>query len=461
MTKLKFPVRIVSLTVAAVLCMPALALACSNLTLTFNARTGIWRVGPADCGKNVDFDINGRPTVFVKSTVKVSVRIEQINPLAYGVHYGDVSIEPIEGLADLQSLFTAAGGLAQLLMDTNAMDVKTMSAVEKQIFTKMNSAYEELKRAQAALLAGLRKIDADRDAVVRAAQSLEEKTAQSLKDEVSDETVVFPTMTIADVDTLFTNLRKALEEVADHAPADDVAVIDKALATHGKAIKSLMSVRLALAPFCKSPCTGMITVKNELHLTDVVRRSEWDKIATYPIKIARTGLLADDIVTSMPKEISTSIKVASPQAALLGASVGVITASPSSPTWTAVADPANKDQKLVTQTGAQRFRVVPALIGTYAFSQKNARRVSRPMLEFGSSLDPGQPAWFVGVGLSVGGGLRLGAGIVTTRVNALDGQDTNTVVSDNDAIKTKSRWDGGYYFSFGLSLSSLNLFKKD
>jgi hypothetical protein len=100
---------------------------------------------------------------------------------------------------------------------------------------------------------------------------------------------------------------------------------------------------------------------------------------------------------------------------------------------------------------------VPALIGTYAFTRANAQRASRPMLEFGASLNTKKPAWFVGGGVAVGG-LRLGIGGVLARTTALDGQTERTPVADTSAIRTKTVWDGGLYFSFGLSLSSLTLF---
>ncbi len=441
--------------------LPSRADACTDLSLSFNASTGGWTVSGQDCRDYVDFDINGRPTVFVAKTVKISVSVANINPLTYTGNVGEITVEPIEGIKDLQSLLTAAGGLIRVGI-SNASDPAAGTPRRNDLEVGLDN-----------LLDGLRKLDAERDALVCAAQRLETDATTN---------IVVPATTINSLDTLFTNLRTALDAAvasrrgptprptasqadSSNPVTDDlITAAEKGLATHGRAIKTIGSLHLALRPFCTAGCAAgtMVALRNSIALPDVVRAAAWDKIATYPIKISRNGLFADDVATTTPKEIATDFKVAAPQAALLGVAVGIITTNISSPSFAAVASPDNKDQKLVTKTSDDKFAAVPALIGNYAFSQANARRRSRPTLQFGSSLKTDRPAWFIGLGLSVGSGLRLGAGIVTARIKALDGQtDGASVVVDKDGIKTKNAWDSGVYCSVSLSLSSLSLFSKE
>lgn len=449
----------------ALCCRPAAAFAgCPALTLVFNATSGEWSVLEAGCRSLADFDENGRPKLFIGKTVKVSVRIVEVNPLIYTAAYGDVTVEDIASLKELQALALVGGNLIGAGINPAAADLSV---------TENRNA--ELERAVRAAAAAVKVLDQERGDIVRAAQTLE------FAPEV---TVRAPSRPYADWWPLYRELQAQYDREIENRDAAEAAInagrlkiedaeiasdavlkqAETLLKSASDIMKSAATLHLAMKPLCgRQACAPgqSVTMTRIIVMPDIVRAARWDKVATYPIKIARNGLLADQLATRMPKEVATSLKIASPTASLLGVDVGLMTASYGSATYAAVVDPANPAQKRVTRTDDGRFTAVPALIGTYAFTQANARRPIRVLAEFGGSVKTDKPAWLVGPGVSFGGVLRVGAGLSAGRIKVLDGQqDGVTVVESKDAIKTKGAWTKGWYWSFGVTIAPVHFFKQ-
>ncbi|MGE3344744.1 MAG: hypothetical protein AB7L71_15045 [Vicinamibacterales bacterium] len=434
----------------AILALPSEGLAqCASVDVTFDAQTGTWSER-AGCVV-VQPDANGRPTLFVGTHQRVTVTVTGVNPLLYSARVGEISTTPIPSEDALAELLALVGSIVK----GGALKASGVA-----------SPAPRLELAVATLWQSIRTLEDERLAIVRMAQTLEftggevTVTGTSKKsDEWAEE---------------FKAVRTEMQEFLKANPwlrNDAVDLAQQLVANETAVIKTVADLRVLLRPMCQSTgasdCDGDalarrdVKAKKEIRLPPIQRETRWNRSATYPITIARDSALADLVATSLPAEIATSMTLAPPEASTIAVQVGLLTASIDSPSWSAVADPGNPAQKIVTKTTTDRYRATPALIGSWAITPKNAAKKVHGLFEFGASLAPERPAWFLGGGLAVGSVLRIGAGGVIGRVNALeDSNDLGKAVEDSDAIRTTKRWAPGFYWTLSLSLGGLPFFSR-
>jgi hypothetical protein len=309
--------------------------------------------------------------------------------------------------------------------------------------------------------------ESERLGIIRAAQALELHPAPRTV------TVKGPSTKYETWRRLFSELREELANPTGQVKPDEAALkaARELLAGELVALKATTSMYYVVRTACLNAGQGCaieddvvgksFALSRTIIMPPVNRQSKWNKIETHPLKISRDSAIAEVVVSAMPKEIATSFRLADKGASLLGVTIGIMSASVESPTWTAVAEASDPTQKVPTKTKTERFRAVPAIIGSWAGSRANVNRPVHGLLEFGGALDTSRSAWFAGPGVSIGKVLRLGVGGVIARVNELDGQEEGlTVVADNNAIKTRTAWAGGWYWSVGVSLSGMPFFGK-
>jgi len=82
----------------------------------------------------------------------------------------------------------------------------------------------------------------------------------------------------------------------------------------------------------------------------------------------------------------------------------------------------------------------------------------RPGVQIGAALSSDNPAVHTGGVFEVARYARFGAGVTFQRVTRLDGQQIGDPVSSSDDIRTRDRFERGWYVSFAFALDSLSLF---
>ena len=420
--------------VIALVCACGDAAAANDCTLIFDAVAHEWSQSPACESRRMPVDLNGVPTLYIRQDDAIEVRITNINPLQYVATFGEVTVADIPQVKDLATLFLQFGGLLQLV-------------------GKRTVPGPGLKPALEAVQALMTTFSREEAAIVGAAQQLE----------VSAPSEPFQRW----LDAL-RDLRARYDESpgSDESRKAAAAILEKerdllkAVATAKVIAQRACLAASAATARCSGDAARTYTVPREIRLGLVSRDTRWSKVATFPVSIKRRPAY-ESLVSLMPSEIATSFKLTSRQASLLGIGFGLVGSNIVSPAWKAVADPANPAQKVVTRTSEQNRGSVKSLIATWAFTDATAASAFRPVMEFGASLESDKPGAIVGGGFAIARFVRVGLGLTAQRVHKLDGQrEGRTIVADNDAIKTRDGWQGGWYWSFGLSITDLPLFSK-
>jgi hypothetical protein len=190
----------------------------------------------------------------------------------------------------------------------------------------------------------------------------------------------------------------------------------------------------------------------------------WDKLQTHTFSLKPNGPLASG-VTAEHTDTELKYKLQSNQVTGLGVGVGVFYTKLSTPTFDAVTDPNNKDQKVVSQTDTSTLAGQLALFADWrvlsAFSGKAEHWVVRPSLQIGTNVSS-TPGFFTGLGFDVFKYFRFGVGRTWQQSKELDPSQTldKTVVASKDDIKTRDIFAHDWYYSFSFALDSLPLFKK-
>jgi len=433
--------------------------------LTFDAAAAVWQDAAAACtGVRLERDVNGIPTLYVSKTQQVEIDVVNINPLLYVASIGEVTLKDVDQLKDLAALFLQFGGLFGMAASGDKAPgpgpaLPTIVAELRKSLRDVESRMTTFHEQEAAMLAAVQQMEFASHPE-KVCMAVPTDTLEAWSTALAALRHDYDVVSSPDKDPLFTTpeSKKARGDALDQAKAilDKERELMKTVAG-GQVVKA-RAQRSADHQDCDG---GGIQVGRRIVVAAVVR-DEWSKVASFPLKIAKQSPYADAIVTSTPNEIATTFKLTSRQASLLGVGLGMTSSTIVSPSWSAATDPKNPAQKVVTRTGEEARAAVTTLMASYAFTEATASRTVRPLLEFGASVQSSKPGGFVGFGVAVAKYVRLGIGVTGQRVNALNGQTEDvTVVAGNDDIRTKSAWKGGWYWSFGLTLSGLPLFSRD
>jgi hypothetical protein len=190
----------------------------------------------------------------------------------------------------------------------------------------------------------------------------------------------------------------------------------------------------------------------------------WDKLQTHTFSLKPNGPLASS-VTAEHSETELKYKLQSNKVTALGVGVGVFYTKLSTPTFDAVTDPNNKNQKVVSQTDTETLAGQLALFADWrvlsAFSGKAEHWVIRPSLQIGTNVST-TPGFFTGLGFDVFKYFRFGVGKTWQQSKQLDPSQIldQTVIGSKDDIKTRDIFAHDWYYSFSFALDSLPLFKK-
>lgn len=443
-------VRNAALALVLATCAPVPAAAAGPCEIVFDARRQQWDL--AACAGKTDVDINGRPTIFVDRNTQVTVTVTEINPLLYTATVGEITVEKIAVLEDLATIALGVGAPLRASIRALAVrppDLAAPNPFDEAVF-RLKTDIRLFLAEEAALIAAVQQLEFAASAVVRAPTArlaAWNRRISTLREEFENDRLLPPP-------------QQNTQAQAEAEPLlEGAASILQAVAT-AKLIAQRACV--AAGATCPAEPAGSFTVVRRAVAWKGSRAAAWDEFATYPLTIARQSLYENKIVTDQPEKIETTFRIGSRQGALFGAGIGLTNARLADPVFAAVADPADATRKLVTQTGSSERSAIPALLATYAFTHKTAGWPARPLLEFGTSIDTDAPGVFAGVGIGLGRYIRVAIGTSYQRVTALDGQaEDETVVADNDAIKTRDVWDTGRYWSVSFNISGLPFFKQD
>ncbi|MGH9387005.1 MAG: hypothetical protein ACRD2N_22275 [Vicinamibacterales bacterium] len=254
----------------------------------------------------------------------------------------------------------------------------------------------------------------------------------------------------------------------------------------------IVADRVRDAAFRKD-CQQLILV-NRIYLPDELFDSSWTKIRVTPLKIAVNSPYADQVVSSHPKDVSTSYRLVRKNFDRFSVAAGLVYTKVSSPVFVAIdPDPSTNRTTTVTEkasrtdgtttTDTSLATVTPelkeiaekerqpragsfGLFANYRVLQLGALGLG---LQGGVGTSVDNPAFFGGLSVNAGSYLTLGAGCGVFRVKAL-GQDAKgqqqalrSPVLGNDDIRTESRWNhdcksDAFYVTISVNLTGLPLF---
>lgn len=88
------------------------------LTLEYHFRSGLWDRGrfeavgePGGRARYEEDAVTGKPAIYVKHGERVSVIVNEINPMAYGLTRGEPTVRDIEGIEAIKMALSTAGGV--------------------------------------------------------------------------------------------------------------------------------------------------------------------------------------------------------------------------------------------------------------------------------------------------------------------------------------------------------------
>ena len=285
--------------------------------------------------------------------------------------------------------------------------------------------------------------------------------------------------------TLIGEIQKALDRIA-RAPDVEAALgeearrfsnLDRALDLHPSELKLTAAVDGVLAKAAAINLAAAVLDAAERRYADNLiggvprmwfevtppsNDVSWDVIRTYPVSIAADAPYADQVALAHPAKSATGYALASTSSRLFGVDVGVTATNIVDREFAAVADPAQPKQKVIEQTGQTNRSGQFGIFLDYWLVQRWHESAEywpiRPGLQIGAALSSDNPAVHAGGVFEVARYARFGAGVTFQRVTRLDGQQIGDPVSSSDDIRTRDRFERGWYVSFAFALDSLSLF---
>jgi hypothetical protein len=191
----------------------------------------------------------------------------------------------------------------------------------------------------------------------------------------------------------------------------------------------------------------------------------WSRVQTHAFSLKKNAPLSNGVTGSLADDTALKYKLQSNKAAAIGVGLGVIYTKLSEPEYDAVTNPANKDEKLVSQVDTDTLAGQLALFADWRllslFSRKAEQWVLRPSLQVGTNVST-TPGFFVGLGVDVFRYFRFGWGHTWQQSKRLSPTQVadQTVIGSASDIKTEDFFARGQYFSFSFALDSLPLFKR-
>lgn len=247
-------------------------------------------------------------------------------------------------------------------------------------------------------------------------------------------------------------------DLADQALAQEAAAIENAAA-----IRSIFGAVAAVEP-CKY-VEGMVMATSPDQIA-------FDKTGLVKVTLTPANALGHTFKRRAADEpIEVSYRTMNPTAGNIGYGVGIIYTPLSNPTFGAVENPANKEEKVIARIGEESRAGELALLGTYRFGTPGA--MFRPGIQFGAGLSE-DLATFVGVSFDFGSIFRLGAGLTGQHVHKLSaGQSAMklnadgapdpgslTKVSADTDIQRSNTLKTGLYLSLSISLDGISFFNR-
>ena len=202
-----------------------------------------------------------------------------------------------------------------------------------------------------------------------------------------------------------------------------------------------------------------------LYVTPRTDQLPWSKVQTHAFSLKRNAPLSGSVTGALADDTALKYKLQSNKATGIGVGLGVFYTKLSEPTFEAVTNPANKEEKVVSQTDTSTLAGQLALFADWRFlslADSSAERwFLRPSLQVGTNVST-TPGFFVGFGADLFKYFRFGWGRTFQRSKRLGASQTldTTVIGSGTDIKTEDFFAKGQYFSFSFALDSLPLFKK-
>lgn len=224
--------------------------------------------------------------------------------------------------------------------------------------------------------------------------------------------------------------------------------------------------RLSAAPGADKPCT----YTTGLVFADSPDQVAFDRIGTVKVTISEVNPFGATFDRRPDATGVRSFRIANPTARRIAVSVGGIYTPLTEPTYKAVTNPLNANEKVIARTGERQRSGAVALLGAYRWRDEEA--LLRPGLQFGVGFGS-DPQIFGGFSLDVSPVIRIGLGATGQLVADLAGGQKAlayddkgnplpgaTVVASDSEIRLKQRHQIAPYLSLSISLDSLSLFKR-
>jgi len=164
-----------------------------------------------------------------------------------------------------------------------------------------------------------------------------------------------------------------------------------------------------------------------------------------------------DFVTTRSSPVEKKVDVTSTTTWGLGA--GLIYTDLEESTWKAVTDPMDSTRKVIGKPSTSSRAGQVALLANLHPGWATAGSFAYG-LQFGAGTDTAKPSLFLGVSVDLGRWFRVGAGRTWQRVKVLQAGQTEleTVVADDNAIRTRDAFRSDFYISLSISLDGIPLF---
>jgi len=432
------------------------------LVLAYDHAAGRWSAQHGLTPDRIKKDIAGTPTVALSKDERLTVVVENSNPLVFGIAPGTPKEEDLGQIAALQEFLKAlGGGIAGVMADA------PVSMVPEIRQTDAPTPIEVLEDATTKLARHISDIELAALAAVNYAQSWEfEPPSRAL---------VFPA-------------RIRLDRTTPATLQHEVVAVDRAVRNVKPGTDQADAALKGAAAVLKLADAATLTTRRIIDLHDRYNRTEllclddsptdvdgraqciwdtrlyfapepyelrWNKVQTYPFEIGVDTPFVKQLVVQRPDGADAQYKLVSATRTRWGAGIGMVYTPLVSPVYGAVADPDDEDAKIIAVT-EQESRA-----GRYtAFLNFRLRTDGfvRPGLELGAALDVKTPGFFPGVSLEISDFARIGVGYGIQQVTQLNGQMEGDRIKSKDDIRTKKGYDGRWYVSFTFALDSLALF---
>ncbi len=195
----------------------------------------------------------------------------------------------------------------------------------------------------------------------------------------------------------------------------------------------------------------------------------WSKIRSRTLTITKASPF-DNISPNRPDSVATSYGAASLTASLVDMNVALTHTQLFSPVFGTVsvaaptaADPNAKKNVIAKKSEESRSGKLAVLVSYPVFHRVSSSPWARRLgIEFGAGASTSTPALFLGASLKLNNAVRIGFGVTSQQVKALNGQSIGDTVNAEADIKLKNVRDKSWYASLSVSLESVgSLFKAE